>query len=238
MNTSEINNSYSSVYAAAVILAAGSAVRFGSDKIMLDLCGRPVICRAAEVFLSLPFFKEIVMVVPENKIDFYKNLFSSADNISVVPGGRSRAESSVLGLRAVSSRAEYIAIHDADRPLLSTALVCAVMEAAARYGAAAPAVEPFDTIKKVTGPGFVAETLPRETLRAVQTPQIFRAELIRAAAERAFSEGFAGTDDCSLAEHYGEKVFLVPGERDNIKITVSRDLELARLIYTQREADK
>ena len=241
MDKSEMANKYTNAHCAVVILSAGTATRFGDDKVMQDLCGKPVICRTAETFLSLSIFEECIIVVPESKIESYRTMFKNffpGNNIFFVPGGENRAASSRLGLRAVSSAAKFIAIHDGDRPLVSMRLILSVLNASMQYGAAAPALESADTIKEVDARDFVIKTIRRDTLRAVQTPQIFRADWIRAASEQSMVNGYAVTDDCSMVEQLGKRICLVPGDRDNIKITVPRDLDLARIIFSEREASK
>ena len=130
------------------------------------------------------------------------------------------------GLQEVRRDAQLIAIHDGARPFLSQQVLMEVLETAAKTGAAAPAVPLVDTIKRVQQQVAV-ETVDRSTLMAVQTPQVFQADLIRAAIQKAITDGEMLTDDCGAVERMGMKVTMTTGSRENIKITVPSDLNLS-----------
>ena len=131
---------------------------------------------------------------------------------------------------------DLILVHDGARPLITTALIQAAVAAAAEYGAAVVAVPVIDTIKAVSPDGRVLETPPRGRLWAAQTPQVFRASLLREAHEAALRDGFRGTDESSLVERLGHPVHIVPGSPENLKITTTADLVLADQILRTREA--
>ena len=148
---------------------------------------------------------------------------------AVIPGGATRAESVLNGAKFAGSRFDLIAVHDAARPFISQNVIELTVNAAILYNAAAPAVPVKDTIKTAAGK-VVIETLPRETLFAIQTPQIFDADLLSGALKKAVDGNLPITDDCSAVEAIGMRVFLTDGEYFNIKITTPEDLILAEAI--------
>ena len=153
----------------------------------------------------------------------------------VIRGGESRAHSVLLAALEAGEDMELLAVQDGARPLVTPELIDAVAEAAARTGAAAPAVAVKDTIKSVREDGTVAETLDRSVLRAVQTPQIFEGSLLKAALQAAVEGDIPVTDDCSAVERLGKRVYLVDGDEENLKITTPVDLILAEAILRDRE---
>ena len=153
----------------------------------------------------------------------------------VIRGGESRAHSVLLAALEVSSETELLAVQDGARPLVTPELIDRVITAAARCDAAAPAVPVKDTVKTVREDGAVEQTLDRDTLRAVQTPQVFQADLLKAALQSALESGASLTDDCSAVERLGKVVFLVEGDEENLKITTPVDLILAEAILQARE---
>lgn len=223
---------------AAVVPAAGSATRMkGQDKVLLPLDGVPVLIRTLQALSACGEIGEIVVVTREDLIVPVAQLCRDArlDKVkNVVVGGASRTESVLAGLRAVSDSAELIAIHDGARPLVSPAVLEEVIAAGRRTGAAAPAVPVKDTIKAADG-AVVAETLDRARLRAVQTPQVFDAGLIRAALAKALEDGAELTDDCSAVERLGMKVTLTGGSYRNMKITTPEDMAVAEALLNWEE---
>ena len=153
----------------------------------------------------------------------------------VIRGGDSRVHSVLLAALEASPEASLLAVQDGARPLATPELIDRVIAAAGRCGAAAPAVPVKDTVKVVRDGGAVEQTLVRESLRAVQTPQVFEADLLKAALQSAVDKGTAVTDDCSAVEQLGKVVFLVEGDEANIKITTPIDLTLAEAILQARE---
>ena len=218
----------------AVIVAAGSAQRMGGvDKIMADLGGEPLILRTTRAFLECEAISEIVIVTRPDLVMTIRNLMAGFDKVTaVVAGGKDRAESVSLGLSAFSGKIKLAAIHDGARPLVSMELIDRVVRAANSYGAAAPAIELKDTVKVVTG-GIVSSTPDRSTLRAVQTPQVFQFDLLRAALKKAKEEGAAITDDCSAVERMGMSVKIVKGEERNLKVTTPVDLCIVRMLLEE-----
>ena len=215
----------------AVIVAAGTASRMGGiDKIMAPLGGEPVILRTIRAFQESEVIREIVIVTRTDLIDPIMELCRDFDKVqSVVCGGSSRPESVDHGLSALSNKVKLVAIQDGARPLVSWQVIDRTVRAAHSYGAAAPAIPVKDTIKQ-TQSGFVTDTPDRSTLRAVQTPQVFDKDLLRAALKKAAQNKTPITDDCSAVELLGASVRLVEGEERNIKITTPLDLKIAELL--------
>lgn len=218
----------------AVIVAAGTASRMGGiDKIMAPLGGEPVILRTIRAFQESEVIREIVIVTRTDLIDPIMELCRDFDKVqAVVCGGSSRPESVEHGLSALSKKVKLVAIQDGARPLVSWQIIDRTVRAAHSYGAAAPAIPVKDTIKQ-TQSGFVVDTPDRSTLRAVQTPQVFDKDLLRAALEAAAKKNVPITDDCSAVELMGATVRLVEGEERNIKITTPMDLKIAELLLEE-----
>ena len=218
----------------AVIVAAGSASRMGGiDKVMAPLGGEPMILRTVRTFQNCGAIKEIVIVTREDLILPITELCGGFDKVrAVVRGGDSRQASVKLGLSAFTDKMELAAVHDGARPLVSQAVIDRTVRAAHTYGGAAPVVSVKDTIKVFEG-GFIASTPDRETLRAVQTPQVFDLDLLRGALEKADKDGAAVTDDCSAVERLGLKIRLVEGEERNLKVTTPMDLKIAEMLLEE-----
>ena len=213
----------------SIVVAGGSGQRFGQLKQYAMLAGRPVLewavsaCRAHSA--------GVVLVVPDGASDDRHG----AD--AVVSGGATRADSVRCGLAAVPAGADVVVVHDAARPLASADLFGAVVAAVTEGGAdgAVPGVPVRDTIKIVDESGRVTNTLDRATLVAVQTPQAFRAGVLR----RAHREGPTGaTDDAMLVEAVGGTVRVVPGEPGNLKITDPGDLPVAERLLTTAAGER
>jgi len=223
--------------ASAVVVAAGTASRMqGIDKILAPLGDVPVLVRTLNVFQACSDIAEIVIVTREDLLVEIGKLCKdySLDKVSkIVVGGSARVYSVRAGLREVSRDTQLIAIHDGARPFLSARVLKEVLHQAAVSGAAAPAVAVNDTIKRAEN-NIVTETVDRSCLWAIQTPQVFQADLIRAAVEKAAEDHAPVTDDCSAVERLGMKVVLTEGDRQNIKITTPFDLLLGEAILKER----
>ncbi len=223
-------------YCACVVAAAGSSTRMaGSDKLMAPLADQPVILRTLRALEESPYIHEILVVTRSERLVDIGTLCRDAGLkkvTQVLLGGQSRLESVYKGVNQVSQKAKLIAIHDGARPLVSQEVIAAVCVAAANCAAAAPAVAVKDTVKEVSDDRVTA-TLDRETLRAVQTPQVFDADLLRAALQKAMEEGWSVTDDCSAVEQLGAIVRLVSGDERNIKLTTPMDLAVAEALLAQ-----
>ena len=222
-------------YCAAVIVAAGSATRMGGiDKVMAELDGEPIIVRSARAFQDCDAIREIVIVTRPELIIPVSDLTRDFSKVrAVVAGGKTRQESVNLGLNAISENAKLAAIHDGARPLVTWQVIDRVVRAAHTYGAAVPAVPVTDTVKVVKG-GVVASTCDRDTLRAIQTPQVVDVDLLRGALKKAEADHAQVTDDASAVERLGMSVKVVEGDRRNIKITTPVDLRLAKLLLEEK----
>jgi 2-C-methyl-D-erythritol 4-phosphate cytidylyltransferase len=221
----------------SIVVAGGSGRRFGRPKQYALLAGRPVLAWAVES--CRPWSSGVVLVVPVDGDRCDQHDLHGAD--TVVPGGLTRADSVRRGLAAVPPDADVIVVHDAARPLASAALFRAVIDAVGEGGAdgAVPGVPVGDTIKVVDEARTVTRTLDRASLVAVQTPQAFRAEILRRAHEAgagAESPPEAPTDDAMMVEALGGTVRVVEGESANIKITTPADLETAAGLVAARGA--
>lgn len=221
-------------YCGAVIVAAGSASRMGSiDKVMADLDGEPMILRTVRTFQNCDAVKEIVVVTRPDLMQRMMSLCRNMDKVTaIVAGGKDRQESVELGLNALSNRVKLAAIHDGARPLITNEVIDRTVRAAHSYGAAAPAIPVKDTVKTVQG-GVVSHTPDRNTLRAVQTPQVFDYDLLRGALKQARQEKAAITDDCSAVERMGFSVKIVEGDERNIKVTTPMDLKIAQMLLEE-----
>ena len=223
-----------------VVPASGKGRRMGGvrSKQFLELDGKPIIIRTLEHFQSSPLIDCIVVAVSSDVIEEAHSLIGGAGLTKVtgiVSGGDERQDSVWCGLEALDSRdLHFVLVHDGVRPFIDGDLIDRVLSAAVRYRAAVPAVRAKETVKLTGTDGFVQETLPREQLWIAQTPQAFEFKLLHRAYERARADGFIGTDDASLVERLEEKVSIVEGSYDNIKITTPEDLEFAQGIFHRR----
>ena len=230
-------------FTSAVILAAGSSTRMGDgvSKQFLSVGGVPVVARTLMQFERSEFINEIIVVCKEDEIEMYDGFaerYSITKPFKVVIGGETRQESARFGSDAVSSRAKYIAIHDAARCLVTEEIIARVCHSAfvSRDRGAILAIKATDTVKIADKGAFVDSTPERKLVWQAQTPQVFPLNAYRAAAYIARDEKFEGTDDASLLEHIKFPVKLVEGSRENIKVTEPIDILIAEAILKSREA--
>ena len=207
-----------------VIVAGGSGKRMGADipKQFLGLAGRPVLMHTIERFKSFNESVEIITVLPENQLRYWVDLqkkHSFDIPHTLVKGGSHRFISVKNGLRFVNTPS-LVAIHDGVRPFVSIDTIKRCFEAAEKYGNAIPAVAPSDSLRLITGDG--SKPLNRIQVRQIQTPQVFNSELIKKAYQQDYNADF--TDDATVLEKMGEKINIVEGNRENIKITNPEDL--------------
>ena len=223
----------------AIILAAGIGKRMqaGKNKQFILLDGKTVLERTLEVFGNNPLVEKIVLVVKSGEEETCRNLLKAeiAAKTLIVCGGKERQDSVYNGLKAITWQCDYILVHDGARPLVTNEVIERTFKAAQIHGAAVCAVAVKDTIKQADESGQVITTLPRASLWAVQTPQIFRAQKLISAYEYAYETGYYGTDDASLLEYAGQKVQIVMGDYENIKLTTPEDVELAERILAKRQ---
>ncbi|MCL2376104.1 MAG: 2-C-methyl-D-erythritol 4-phosphate cytidylyltransferase [Defluviitaleaceae bacterium] len=217
-----------------IVVAGGAGTRFGGDvpKQFLPLGGVPVILHSLRVFQKMDEVDGVVLVVPGDWRGFCEDLAAEhglTKVTSIVAGGASRQESVYGGLLEVKGDA-IVAIHDAARPFVCKDAVLSVIAAAGVHKAATLALSATDTIKMADAEGNVMQTLPRENLYTIQTPQAFCKGALMAAHDGARREGFLGTDDCQLMERAGIRPKIVIGNGDNMKITNVMDLGLAEYL--------
>lgn len=227
-------------WCAAIIVAAGSSQRMGSDKIFASLGGLPVLVRSVRAFEECELADEIVVVTREEKLEQVAALvrkYGLQKVSKVIIGGKTRVESCLAGVSEVDHRAELIAIHDGARPLVTQRVIRETVRAAQAYHAAVPVVRSTDTLKLLDDKGVVVGSVDRETIFRVQTPQVFRADLIKGALTEAMKRGLPITDDCSAMELMGVKTHTVEGDEDNLKLTTPRDFVLAEAILKNRGSE-
>jgi len=255
----------SEISVAVVIPAAGESRRFGGDKLGQDLGGRALLLRTVELFTKRDEVRAIVVAAPPDRFDEFRDRHGaplSFHGVRIVEGGRiERWETVRNALAAVPDECTHIAVHDAARPAASDELLSRIFEAAKVLDAVIPGVSVSSTLKRVGADAVeaeehddvadailgdiaettrsqgrrVIETVSRDGLVAVQTPQVFRAALLRRAYAQANLSG--ATDDAQLVERLGEPVFVIEGEARNIKVTTPSDLSLLRAILGVREPE-
>ena len=215
----------------ALILAAGSSSRFGQDKLCLDLCGRPLLTYPVRAFCRCPEVDEVIVVLPQDKLESGRAMFDPEEPIRFVAGGKSRPYSSLNGIKAATG--DVVLIHDGARPFITDEVIGRCARAAVEYGAAAAGVKAADTIKLCDDRGVVQETTHRPTTWQVQTPQCFDRQLILEAYAKTDLEDSTITDDCMIAEGQGIEVRLIESDKNNIKVTVREDVVVAEAIAQQ-----
>ena len=219
-----------------VVVAAGSSTRMGEDKLFMDLCGAPVLEHTLRALSACSCVEEIVLVTREEILEKAADLcydLKLAKVTKVVIGGKNRNESALAGLSEIRRDAKIVLIHDGARPLVTEEVVQDAMHTAALFKCAAPAIPLTDTVKEAEGEK-VLRTLDRSKLIAVQTPQAFVPEIIKAALTLAVKNGAEYTDDCAAVEAMGIPVRLSKGSPENIKITRPLDIQTAEAILKSR----
>jgi 2-C-methyl-D-erythritol 4-phosphate cytidylyltransferase len=215
----------------AVIVAAGTGQRFGGQvpKQFVELLGRPLILHTIERFELCLAIDEIVLVAAKDRLSDLNQLlaeFKFSKVKSVVPGGETRSISVLNGINAIEKgTAGIVAVHDGARPLVTGEEITMTVEAASIHGAACLVADVTDTVKEVHH-GFITGTVPRAKLRRALTPQAFQYAILSSAFDR-YSSDEAATDECSIVERSGIRIFCVPGSSRNIKITTPDDLTQA-----------
>jgi 2-C-methyl-D-erythritol 4-phosphate cytidylyltransferase len=214
----------------AIIVAGGKGERMNADipKQFLEINGKPILMHTLDVFHRFDASMELVLVLPAVQIEFWKELCKK--HIFTLPhriieGGNARFYSVKNGLEVVNEPA-LVAVHDGVRPLVSIETITRCFEAAEKFNAAIPVVDLVDSIRQITN--YSSKSVDRNSFKLVQTPQIFDAALLKKAYEQEFSALF--TDDASVVEALGEKIQLVEGNRENIKITTEFDLKIAETL--------
>lgn len=223
-----------------VIPAAGQGKRMGAgyNKQFLPLLGQPILAHTVRLFENSSYVSEIVIVGAQSDVGVIEELvhhYRFKKVVAICKGGVQRQDSVHAGVQALSPTIQRVVVHDGARPLLTLGALNRFLEETEGFTAAIMGIELKDTIKQVDSSGKVTETLPRERLRAVQTPQIFERGILEEAHRHALSLGYYGTDDASLLEWMGHPVQMVEGSQENIKVTTPEDLWLAERILAMRE---
>jgi len=221
----------------AVIVAAGSSQRMGGEnKLLVPLGGIPVLAHTLLAFEHCAVIRDIVVVSREQDIVGYGTLAQQTGITklhTIVRGGESRTASVLAGVQATDPETQLVAVHDGGRPLVSDAVITETVQAALQWGAAAPIVPVKDSIKRISN-GCIAADVRRDTLGAVQTPQVFRRDDLRRALTVAAWEGKVFTDDCAAVEAMGITVHATQGSYENIKITTPEDFWIAAALLQHR----
>lgn len=219
---------------AVILPAAGKSTRFSQykrKKPFVELKGRPVWVRAAEVFVSREDVVQTIVAVAPDDLEWFKEKFRpnlAFMDVEIVAGGAERADTVQNALARVRPEADYVAVHDAARPLLVAEWIDKIFQAAIEHGAVIPAVPEANTLKRVRGDGTVEETIPRQGVWEAQTPQVFRRQLLLDAYAQRGS--FAATDDAQLVERLGQTVKVIEGWPMNIKITTAASFKMAEAL--------
>ncbi len=223
----------------AIIPAGGSGNRLAQkadkpsapalEKQFLPLAGKPIIVHTIQALFANPQVRAIILALPAYRLDYMQEEIIKKYNlhgITLVEGGKSRQESVFHALQVVPDACEYLLVHDAVRPCVSSDILERVIETGVKKGAAITAIAVTDTLKKKEG-SIILETIDRSKLVRVQTPQVFRRTLLEQAYRHAKEQGLEGTDDASLLEAINLPVYTVTGSAFNIKITYPEDLAVA-----------
>jgi 2-C-methyl-D-erythritol 4-phosphate cytidylyltransferase len=221
----------------AIIVAAGSSKRAGFDKLQAKIAGRPVIQHTLAAFEKAACIDDVLVVSRETVAMRHFIVKTNLRKIRrVVRGGPRRQDSVLAGLNALDNKVDFVAVHDAARPLITPREIERVFAAARKHGAAALATPITDTLKLADANDLVCGAIDRQNVFAMQTPQVFRRELLSQAYEQVKRNSQTVTDEVSAIEHAGESIVIVPAEDHNFKITYATDLLLAEAILKQRAA--
>lgn len=217
-------------FVSAVIVAGGSGTRakVNVPKQFYEICNKPVLYYTVKKFCDCKNINEIILVVPSDFL-VYTSDFVKALNLSKVTkitvGGSSRQKSVLNGLKEVSEKAHLVAIHDGARPFIDKDTISLCIEDAKKFGAAAVGKKCVDTLKKAGSDLVISETVNREEIWQINTPQIFKKDIIISAHIKAQTDGIDATDDCALLERLGYKIKITPTEKNNLKITTHDDIK-------------
>ena len=220
----------------AIIPAAGRGKRIGASvpKQFLQIQGKPLLHHTLTVFASCKLIDYVVLVMPRTDVDETGDDWLNKYEIvrEVVVGGEQRQDSVYNGFNSLEEETGIVVVHDGVRPFTTPQMITATVEAAQQHGAAITAIPVSDTVKQAAD-GFVKQTVSRDGLWRVQTPQAFQCGLLKQAFKKAKKDSYYGTDEGSLVEYLGERVKIVPGSELNIKITRKEDLILGESLLSR-----
>jgi 2-C-methyl-D-erythritol 4-phosphate cytidylyltransferase len=223
----------------ALIVAAGKGERMKGrvKKQFISLDGMPLLFYTLKAFEEFQRIENMYLVLDEGDFEYCMGEIIQKYGIKkvfqLVPGGERRQDSVWNGLKAMEGRCDMVIVHDGVRPFVSAEILKRLMAAMKEAQAVVTAIPALDTIKRVDGTGIVVDTLQRNTLFRIQTPQGFRYDLIKEAYKRALKEGIQGTDDAYFVERMGMPVKVIEGSPFNIKITTPEDISLAHHILQE-----
>jgi 2-C-methyl-D-erythritol 4-phosphate cytidylyltransferase len=218
----------------AIVVAAGSSRRMGFDKLMAPLAGAPVLEHSVNAFIHSDAVSEVIVVCPEDRFKQLE-LTQNGTTIKRVDGGVDRHNSVSNGLNALAPDCTWVAVHDGARPLISQQQISATLQAAQQHKAATSARRITDTVKRANAEQCIKESVDRENLWAMETPQIFSKDLLLEAYLKVEQAQNVVTDEVSALELIGIRTYLVPNSTPNLKITFPEDLALAELLHTASE---
>jgi ribitol-5-phosphate 2-dehydrogenase (NADP+) / D-ribitol-5-phosphate cytidylyltransferase len=227
----------------AVILASGISERFSSEKPkqFTKLAGLPLLVHTLKIFQHSKYVDEIIVTTNKDNIELvwnYINLYSLSKTIKVVVGGKSRQESSYIGLSCCGNNTEYVLIHDGVRPFVTERIIEDLVDSVKIHKAVDTVIPSADTIVEIDSKGFIREIPDRSFLRRGQTPQAFEYQLVEHAHEKAIADGIENaTDDCALVLRLNHPVFTITGDEQNMKITYPLDLHIADKLFQLRSHD-
>jgi 2-C-methyl-D-erythritol 4-phosphate cytidylyltransferase len=229
----------------AIIVAAGSSERMGFDKLFALVSGKPVIAHTIAAFENTKCVDEIILVGRGDSLGELRKIISQPTKVKqIVAGGAERSDSVRAGLEHVDPKSDYVAVHDAARPMITPEKIARVFEAA-RANSAASLAEPInDTLKRAdlaavaasaeAGDLIIKESVDRSGIYGMQTPQVFEKKLLEEAYDLVAKKKISVTDEVSAVELLGHKIVLVPNYDFNFKVTYPRDLPLAEFVLKQR----
>lgn len=221
-----------------VLPAAGSGKRMGAgrNKLFLELKNKPILIHTLEVFENDNHCTGIWLAVKPEERDYIQSLITQfgITKVKGLPSGGEERQHSVHSCLKAMNEVEIVLVHDAARPFVTQLVIDKLVQVAREKGAAIAGVKAKDTMKKVQD-GVIVETVDRDNLWAIQTPQAFRFDLLYEAEDVAEKVGFLGTDEAMLVERLGHQVYIVESTYDNVKITTKEDLLLGEVILKQRE---
>jgi 2-C-methyl-D-erythritol 4-phosphate cytidylyltransferase len=221
----------------ALIVAAGSSSRMGFDKLIAPVADKSVIEHAVDAFEATASVTNIIVVTRADRVSEFEGLLRGKTKLRrIIAGGERRQDSVRAGLQSVPSDAQFIAVHDAARPLVTPEQIESVFRQARKSGAASLADPVTDTLKRVDTELYVTESIDRQQVYAMETPQIFAREILEEAYRLVFAKNLPITDEVSAVEMLGRKVVLVSNGDFNFKITFERDLPMADFVLRERKS--
>lgn len=222
-----------------ILAAAGSGTRmgYGKSKALLPLLDRPALDYCLALFAAQPAVRQIIVAAPKADIAAIEAICAPYALVQVIAGGADRCASVEAALAACSPAATHIAVHDAARPLLHAEDWSALLLSAEKEQAAVLASAPVDTVQQVSD-GYICGHLQRDALAAIQTPQVFRAQLLRTAYALAGPAARSATDDAALVARLGAQVAVIWARHENFKLTYAADLAAAEAVLRRRKQEE